>query len=163
MRLAAAALAVLLLAGCAGGSTGSRAELYDSVAGIVADSALVIQGRVTLQAADDQPQETLVSTVEIVERFVPTGIGTGLPAGTRLPDKMGGTVQVRQVAEPYLEPGQNYLLFLVPSGLPGDASGQFFPAGASAGVYQVQGTEFVHGEFTEGDTLPATLTATDLR
>jgi hypothetical protein len=163
MRAIAAAVAVLLLTGCAaGGSSGSRAELYDSVAGIVADSGLVVVARVVAQDTDDQPQDTVVSTVEISERFVPSGLGSGLPAGTLLPDKLGSSIQVRQVAEPYLETGQSYLLFLVPSGLPGDAGGQYFPTGASAGVYQVEGTDFVRGDFTEGDSLPGTLTRADL-
>lgn len=146
-----AALVVLALAGCTSSGSGSRAELYDSVAGIVADSALVVVARVTVQ-------DGAVSTVEVAERFVPSGLGSGLPAGTRLPDKLGSTLQVQQVAEPYLERGQSYLLFLGP---PADDGG-FFPTGGTAGVYLVQGTEFVHGEFTEGDTLPQTLTRQDL-
>jgi hypothetical protein len=161
MRAVALALAVLVLAGCAtSGSSGSRSELYDSIAGIAADSTLVVVGRVTLQEDDDSPQATVVSTLEIVERFLPTGLGSGLP-GTRLPDKIGDTVQVRQVVEPYMQRGESYLVFLRPSELPGDASGQYFTTGADAGVYHVEGTNFVHAEF-EGDTLPTTLTAADL-
>ena len=161
MRVAAAVVAVLLLAGCAtSGSSGSRVELYDSVAGIAADSTLVVVGRVTLQEDDDSPQDTVVSTLEIVERFLPAGLGSGLP-GTRLPDKIGDTVQVRQVVEPYMQRGESYLLFLRPSELPGAASGQYFTTGADAGVYHVEGTSFVHAEF-DGDTLPTTLTRADL-
>jgi hypothetical protein len=160
--LAAAFVAVLLLAGCStsSSSSGSRVELYDSVAGIVADSTLVVVARVTLQEDDDQPQATRVSTLQVVERFLPTGLGSDLP-GTRLPDKIGDTVQVRQVVEPYMQSGESYLLFLRPSELPGDAAGQYFTTGADAGVYGVEGTSFVHGEF-DGDTLPTTLTAADL-
>ncbi|HEV7743172.1 MAG TPA: hypothetical protein VGO65_12225 [Pseudolysinimonas sp.] len=160
MRIAGAVLVLLVLAGCStSGSSGSRHELYDSVAGIAADSTLVVVGRVTLQEDDDSPQTTRVSTIEIVERFLPAGLGSDLDI--RLPDKIGDTLQVRQVLEPYLERGQSYLLFLRPSELPGDAAAQFFVTGADAGVYLSQGTDFVHPEF-DGDTLPTTLTAADL-
>ncbi|MEO8094287.1 MAG: hypothetical protein ABI632_05050 [Pseudolysinimonas sp.] len=164
VTVAAALVSVLVFAGCVStsGSSGSRDELYSTVSQLSANSALVVVGRVTLQDNVDDPQATVVSTIEVGERFVTAGLGNGLPGGTPIPDKIGGVLQVRQVTKPYLETGQSYLLFLVPSGLPGEAGGQYFVTGANAGMYHVEGTNFVHGDFTEGDTLPGTLTRADL-
>lgn len=85
----------------------------------------------------------------------------------------GSTVVVRQAttapgwtsSEPDapLEPGHRYLLFLVHSGLPGQAAAHFCPVGTVAGIYHAQGGAFTRAAPDSGDDLPTTVTPEQLR
>lgn len=158
---AATVLLALLLSACVTQqSSGSRSELYGSVAALAADSTLVVVAEVLDQrVVDDQTQ----STVVVAESFSPEGLGREVPEGTAPVD--GNRLVVRQMnvaGIPSLSPGGQYLLFLTPTKLDGNAADDFYITGASAGVYAVTGDTFTHGPFEEGDTLPATLTRGDL-
>ncbi|GAA5203339.1 MULTISPECIES: hypothetical protein [Microbacterium] len=172
---AATALIALALglAGCAGGDPtghmdGSRVELYDSVRGIAADASLIAVGEVTEQEVVQEDIPYTLSTFAIEREFSPAVLGRDVPAGA--PKIEGSEVVVRQMGAagtelpyPILEPGQRYLLFLSPSMLEGEKATQLYITGGSAGIYSIEGNAFVHGPFTEGDTLPGKLTANDLQ
>ena len=171
----AAAVACAVLAGCAGagasattggGSSGSRHHLYGSVAEMLDDSDLVLSGTAGAQrVVAESPGSALASTLTdlAVDDVVRAGDGT----------TAGSTVVVRQVttapgwtsSEPDapLLPGERYLLFLVRSGLPGDAAAQLYPVGAVAGIYRDDGDGFVRLVPGSGDTLPLSVTAEALR
>ena len=79
-----------------------------------------------------------------------------------------GSTDVDQLPAPILEVGQDYLLFLTPTGLSGGAASQFYITGGTAGYYR--STAGPTGDRAdagatfgkvgdEGDTLPTTLTA----
>jgi hypothetical protein len=174
------------LAGCStpgsSGMHGSRAELYDSVQGLAADSSIAavveVQSQQVLNPASDRDFAYTLSTVSVVSTLSPKGLASELPAnvptdpvsdGSEIVVRQMGTVDIETPA-PILKAGEQYLLFLVPSMLEGEAASQFWVTGGSAGVYEVSGDDFArgsdatftHGPFEEGDTLPPTLTAKDL-
>jgi hypothetical protein len=153
-----AALALALaavLSGCSS-SSGSRAELYESIDGLAADSAVIVVGTVKDQHVDDA---TTVSSVEVVNAPANPQLGAELE-GERTAVEIGDLVEVRQDVEPLLSTGGQYLLFLTPSMLPGDASSQYFITGAVAGLYERDGDEFRRVVADSGDTLPDTITIT---
>jgi len=148
---------------------GSRHELFDSVRSISAASSNVVVVEVRSQTEENGPQiPYTISDAKVLTQFAPAGLGSAL--GLKAPRAISGEVAVRQMGSkdvstpaPILETGRQYLLFLTPSMLEGEAAVQFSVTGGSAGIYSVESGEFVHGPFTEGDTLPEALTAADLR
>lgn len=143
--------AIGALSGCAPSSSGSRHTLYDDIDGLAADSSSIVVGTVSEQTAVD---DGAVSSVEV------TNAPTNPQLGGNLAERgnsiaVGDTVEVRQVAAPFLEVGTEYLLFLTPSMLEGDAATQFYVTGADAGIYIRDGDEFRRVAVNSGDTLPS--------
>jgi len=156
----------------------SRSTLYTSVEDLSADSTLVVVGRVTdrttsgsAEAAGADTVHT-VSTFEVTEATPAAGredADTDVPAaGSTIEVRQLGSTVVDQLPAPILEVGQDYLLFLTPTGLSGGAASQFHITGGTAGYYR--STAGPTGDRAdagatfgkvgdEGDTLPATLTA----
>ena len=156
-RVAAAALAAIALAvltGCSGSgsSSASRATLYDSVEGLAADSSAIVVGTVTHRSRDGS---ATVASVEVDNAPANPQLGANLD-GEYAPVAVGDVVEVRQDAEPLLADGTEYLLFLTPTMLPGDAASQYFVTGAVAGLYERDGDEFRRVVPDSGDTLPET-------
>jgi len=147
---------------------GSRHELFDSVRSISAASSNVVVVEVQSQREEEGPQiPYTISDAKVMTQFAPAGLGSAIDLKT--PREIGGEVAVRQMGSkevstpaPILEIGRQYLLFLTPSMLDGEAAKQFYVTGGSAGIYSVEGSHFVHGPFTEGDNLPGALTTADL-
>lgn len=157
-----------------GTSSGSRVKLYNSLAELVADSAVVAAGTViSQQTAEDGSEQTggdfTVATFRVDQAYAPAGLGSALgqrrPAperGDELYVRVTGTVgTVSSVAQPQLTEGQRYLLFLVPTGLPDASDQEYFITGAGAGTYVAEGDAFRRIS-TDGDSIPAVLTAADL-
>ena len=160
-RPAFAALLVALVSvgtvGCAQ-SSGSRHTLNHDVDSLARDSSTVIVGSVT-----DQRQETsagfttTISTVEVTNSPANPSLGENLDAEP-VPVAAGDVIQVRQDGEPsVLHPGQEYLLFLTPTMLPGDGAAHFFITGAVAGAYQRDGDQYIRVVTDSGDDLPDTI------
>jgi len=159
MRSAAAliVLGVMITAAtacAASSSAGSRSTLYDSLDAISADSSALVIGTVRQQVGEGS---TTVSSVEVTNAPSNPQLGSNLdddPAAV----EVGDVVEVRQDAEPFLESGVEYLLFLTPSELPGDAASQYFITGAVAGLYERDGGEFRRVVTDSGDKMPETIT-----
>lgn len=169
----ATAVAVLLAAsvamtGCVAGTSAqaSRAELYSSLAELVADSAAVVDVEVQSQEILDEDGTYTLSTVTVVSSFEPAGLAS--PSAVAPADEL----VVRQIgsasgpqsseAATLLEVGEQYLLFLTPTMLDGDAGAQFYVVGVSAGIYRSEDGRYVRMQSDDGDVLPDTLTAADL-
>lgn len=163
----AATVAVLTLSGCVPTalqtkSEGSRARLYDSVKALADDSVAVVYGTVASQrvATDIDSTPFTISTVTV--KAVPKGSGIA----------PGATVEVRQVGDntlvgpaPLLSRGDDYLLYLTLTGLPGDLATQHYVTGGEAGLFRASGANSEDGAVQfermaqdSGDTLPPTLT-----
>lgn len=187
--LAAFLLGVLSLVGCSGpsgGSSGSRAQIYDSVTSLAADSTLVVVGiagdqRVVEDIETDFP--FTLTQFEIVRSANVSRLGENLS----MTDRRGvsdAEVTVRQVGSDasnsptaLLESGRSYLLFLTPSQLPGELAQQYYVTGGNAGLYgtdlsasQIRQrgstiatvTTFTQVDPEPGENLPAELSVTDL-
>jgi hypothetical protein len=142
-----------VLVGCSQASSGSRATLYNSLDSLAADSSVLVVGNVLTQSVEG---DTTVSSVEVVN--TPTNPQVGAKLGDPpMPVAVGETVVVRQDAGPVLQRSEEYLLFLTPTMLPGDAARQYFITGAVAGLYVRHGDEFIRGVTDSGDDLPATI------
>lgn len=174
------------IAGCStpetSGMHGSRTELYKSVEGIAADSSIAavveVRSQEVLKPASERDFAFTLSSVTVVSTLTPKGLANELASTVQTdPLSDGSEIVVRQMGTadietpaPILKTGEQYLLFLVPSMLEGEAASQFWVTGGSAGVYEVAGDDFArgsdvsftHGPFEEGDTLPPTLTVDDL-
>ena len=147
---------VSVLAGCSQSSSGSRATLYDSVESLAADSSSIVVGTVSAQSTEG---DVTISSVEVTNAPTNSQLGANLPDHTE-PAAVGDTVEVRQEdPSPALELGNEYLLFLTPTMLPGEATTQHFVTGAVAGLYIRQDDEFRRVVRDSGDTLPDTITA----
>lgn len=159
MMRSAAALIVLgvtitgATACAASSSAGSRATLYDGLDAISADSSAIVIGTVRQQVGEGS---TTVSSVEVANAPSNPQLGANLDDGAGSVE-VGDVVDVRQDAEPFLESGVEYLLFLTPSELAGDAASQYFITGAVAGLYERDGSEFRRVVTDSGDTMPETI------
>lgn len=154
--LVVVAAAALALAGCAqSSSSGSRHTLYDSIDGLAADSSSIVVGEVTSQSRDG---DATISAVEVANAPDNPQLGGNLPEPAE-PVTVGETIEVRQDAAPFLESGEQYLLFITPTQLSGDAADQYFITGAVAGLYVREGDEFQRVVTDSGDELPDTITA----
>lgn len=177
--LLVAGLAILVLAGCVpaptSGAHGSRAVLYDSIEAMGADSSAVVIGTVIGQSeVKDVPGSEAAFTLSTFE--VSKSLDT-LPLGANVKDPFatvaeGTTIIVRQVGTEQvgdsptelLREANEYLLFLVPSGLDGDAAGHFYVTGGNAGLYVSSGNstrgsekDYVQVDRQEGEDLPEVL------
>lgn len=168
------AFSSIALTGCSSShAVGSRAELYDSVSALAADSSIILSGTVQEQEiADDIPGGGVFTLSTVV-------VDTTAKTDSNHPD--GSTVVVRQhgsASDPgpgaMLAQGKTYLLYLHPSGLDGDLASHFYVTGGTAGVYETEqdtaarstggvtgDTEFTKAPSDEGDELPAELTLDD--
>ena len=151
----------------AGPSTGmgSRVVMYSSLDELIADSGAVLVGTVVDQGPG--PDGTTVSTVEVERAFNPAELGSTSPEPP-VSVRSGTTVQVRTFGDAAsslpsapLQPGERYLLFLTPTGLPSAEDDEFFVTGVVAGIYEAQGDRYVRSA-DDGDTLPETLREDDL-
>ena len=148
------ALMSAMLTACAGSSSGSRATLYDGLDAMAADSSIIVIGTVTGQRAD---ASTTVSTVEVTNAPSNPQLGANFE-GDLATVGVGDVIDVRQDTGPVLTQGDEYLLFLTPSMLPGDAAEDYVITGAVAGLYERDGDEFRRVVPDSGDTLPETFT-----
>lgn len=185
-KLPAVILGVSILAsalsGCSpvqninGGSHGSRAVLYDSVEELAADSASVVIGTVVSQevVADLEGSEAMftLSTLKVSETLDDLPLGSNL-SKVGLPIDSNTEVTVRQIGQredgssptTILRVGEEYLLFLTPSGLTGKAASHFYVTGGNAGLYgrasdadaKSDLSSFVQVDPEEGERLPAQL------
>lgn len=178
--LATVSVAVMLTTtGCTQtGSTASRSKLYDHLDGLSGDSTLVAVVDVVDQYVDERLEDmpSTVSRVRVAERFTPKLLASTAEAEVR--ERAGLLAEgemdlnVRQLGDgrmvetpaPILKPGTRYLLFLTPTMLEGDSGTDMYITGGSAGLYTVgsDGT-FTHVESDDGDKLPDTLSAEQLR
>ena len=144
--------AMLMLTGCTQSSAGSRATLYDNVDELAADSAAIVIGTVSDQHRDG---DSTVSSLEVVNAPANPHLATNLvDAGNTV--NVGDSIAVRQDADPILATGDEYLLFITPSTLPGDGVEQYFITGAVAGLYVRDGAEYRRVVTDSGDELPET-------
>lgn len=186
----AAALCLIAVAACSSGTgsdsssgtttgmDGSRSTLYTSVEDLSADSGLIVVGVVTDQTSssdkrsDGAPESAFtVSTFEIKEAESannPEYQDVAVPeTGSTIKIRQLGSVQLDVVPAPILLVGQEYLLFLTPTGLSGDAASQFYITGGTAGYYEATSTQSARSVSPsdtfkkvgdEGDELPTSLT-----
>lgn len=152
----AAVLAALVLAasGCSSqGVSGSRHTIYDSYESLAADSAAVVIGRVASQYEDTLEGASVphtVSVVEVVEEPTVEGVAAKLEANRAVSLSSGTVIEVRQLGgadfeetpAPLMRVGEEYLLFLTPSGLDGEFASQYFVTGANAGLFTIDGDDF---------------------
>ena len=146
------------LTGCASASSsGSRAVLYDSIDALAADSSAIVVGTVSEQQTDG---DTTISSIEVENAPTNPQLGANVEDETETVVAVGDVVVVRQDSAPMLTPGDQYMLFLTPSMLEGDAASQYFITGAEAGLYVRDGEEFRRVVGDSGDELPETISVT---
>ncbi|MFD4990831.1 hypothetical protein ACFWH7_03690 [Cellulosimicrobium cellulans] len=187
LTLTAALAAGVTFAACSSPGTtvtiasGGRAELYSSVDELTADSSAIAVVTVTGQEVFDRDgtkelgNTYTVSDVDVLQTRAPDALNEARDAAAHVAP--GASIQVRQMGDPsmdlpapILEVGKSYLLFLVPSGLPGDEAEQFFITGGTAGYFAAPdrvearsaGTQSFEKVGDEGDTLPADVTLDQL-
>jgi hypothetical protein len=146
-------------------SSGSRAKLYSSIAELAADSGAVVAGTVVSQVPG--ADGTIVSDVKVDSSYRPKGLGNNVASGAvSVPEAALVKVTIfgptTSAGSAYFTTGQQYLLFLTPTGLPGADQDEFFITGVTAGLYIEEGDHFVKSP-SEGDELPITLTADTLQ
>jgi hypothetical protein len=159
-RLIAASLALLLtasLAGCTTMSSGSRHTLYDSTDALVADSSDIVVGTVQSTGVDG---DATVATLEVENTPDNSSLGSNIDAEVGSIE-VGDVIEVRQQTDPKLSDGAQYLLYVTPTMLSGDAADQFYITGAVAGMYVRDGDEFRRVALDSGDTLPETISISE--
>ncbi|MFE5409601.1 hypothetical protein [Microbacterium sp. NPDC056569] len=152
---------IAALTACTTSSSGSRATLYESLDALAADSSVIVVGTVTEQRGDPATEqhggpETTVSSVDVTNVPANPQLAANLDA-THATVAVGDVVEVRQDTGPVLTLGEEYMLFLTPSMLSGDAASDYFITGAVAGLYERDGDEFRRVALDSGDTLPETI------
>lgn len=156
--VAGATIAALVLAACASSSSGSRATLYESIDQLAADSSAIVVGTVHGQRTEG---DVTISSVEVTHSSFNPQLGANLTDESAV--AAGDVVEVRQdVASshtggdhaPLLSDGDQYMLFLTPTMLEGDAAAQYFITGAVAGLYVRDGADFRRVVTDSGDALP---------
>ncbi len=150
-------------------------KLYDSLGALAMDSQLIVIGEVRNSTPVPVPPSDSKSDPHTVSGFVVktvlAGSGVG-PLSQLSPVSVtkGQSIAIRQSAvvgqqgkasQSILKPGATYLLFLVPSGLPGAEANQFYPTGGTAGVWVGDGLSFAKVA-DEGDRLPSVLRSSDI-
>lgn len=178
------ALSVCGIAGCSQAATppsaptdvqrvlhASRATLYDSYADLAADSTLVVLGTVLSQDVLHGDVDVTVSTVDIDKVLPAASLGAHVRRQASNPATATPTsVAVRQMGSsayselpaPLLTEGTQYLLFLTPSQMPGEAASQYYITGADAGVLLPEHNGFTRMNLESGDSLPTTVSASGL-
>ena len=133
--------------------------MYDSLDSLARDSSAIVVGSVTNQRQESSEGfTTTISTIEVTNTPTNPQLGANLdPEST--PVAVGDLIQVRQDLQhpSVLDPGQEYLLYLTPSMLPGNEATDFFITGAVAGAYLKDGDKFTRVETGSGDDLPDTI------
>ena len=153
----------------------SRTKLYSSMQELVDDTPLIVTGTVGNTRVDkdvDGRSHVTLHDVEIMN----------VVKGDAQP---GETIVLRQTGKDdpsILKDSETALLFLLPSGLPGDLADQFFPKGVYAGIYMpddgndlavlsssaednasADGVDFSRLITDSGDDLPETISLGDIR
>ncbi|MFK0242212.1 hypothetical protein ACIQTX_15270 [Microbacterium sp. NPDC090281] len=171
--------ASLALAACANSTSsihGSRHTLYTGVTELAADSEAVVDVIVESQEIVQEDTPYTLSTVTIITPLQPKGLaanqlGPATVAPTeRLVIRQLGSSEEEEVSAPLLEVGGRYLLFITSTKMEGDAASQFYITDVSAGIYSTENSSnarggevsYVQVDADSGDTLPSTLTATEL-
>lgn len=156
----------LALSGCSSPEetshvSATRTKVYTSIAELDGDSALVVVGTPREQEVvqDVEPDmDFTLSTFEV--RSAQKGTS---PA--EIVVRQTGSVEQGAPAE-ILQVGQQYLLYLTPSGLPGEQAGQFYVTGLNAGIYEEQEApraartstlSFVQADPEPGEALPTVI------
>lgn len=125
-------------------------KVYDDIDALARDSSVIVIGSVTDQHAG-------ISTVKVTNTPGNPGLGENLNTRSA-PVAVGDLIQVREdPATSLLRPGQEYLLFLTQSTLPGDQTTQFRITGTDSGAYQMAGNQFIKIVTDNGDGLPDTI------
>lgn len=155
--LAISVVVTCMLTACAGGVSGSRATLYDSIDALAADSSAIVVGAVALQRTEG---DYTISSFVVESSPTNPQLGANLEDGAQAIEP-GDVVEVRQMTDPRLVRGGRYALFLTETGLPGDAAGQYYVTGAVAGIYVRDGDGFRRVVPDSGDTLPETIQLAD--
>lgn len=138
----------------------TREKTYASLDELNADSTLVVVGTPTRQEVvqDIEPDmDFTLSTFEVQS----TQKGEA-PASITV-RQTGSTAQGAPAG--ILTTGQQYLLYLVPSGLPGEQASQYYVTGLTAGIYTgaetreetTTGSTFTQAEPDPADNLPPTI------
>lgn len=167
--------ATFIVAGCtASHGAGSRHELYESLDALVADSAIVVLVQLsdsTEHAETDSASGFTAFAASIDEVFQPAGLAGTYEGGEYSQPAPGDEIIVRQLGTSE-KPGPSvsldnrgtYLLFLVPTQVPGADADEFYIVGGTAGAYQA--VSGVDGTFQaisdDGDALPRELRVADL-
>lgn len=150
-------------------SQGSRVTLYESLDQLVADSSMIVTGKVTAQVASPDGEYT-ISSFTVDESFAPVGLAASLiDSGIAATSPAAGeVVTIRQFGTsgittggPLLTDGGEYLLFLNPTMLPGDAADDFFIVGSEAGLYAAGDGGDYRRLSDDGDLIPETLNPHD--
>lgn len=154
------------------GMEGLRSVVYSSVEQLSNDSAIIVEVVVSDSPAeaivDDsgRTQPPFVVSTVIVETL--HGAPLAQELGAKQP-AVGDELRIFQIGRPeallggvdVLEAGQKYLLFLVPTAIPGAAPNEYFPTGDVSGIYRVTDEGFTQRP-VEGDTLPELVTSLEL-
>jgi hypothetical protein len=158
MMLATLALLVAAnLAGCASSSSGSRHALYDSDDAMVRDSTDIVVGTVQGSSVDG---DATVATIEVENAPTNPSLGSNIDAETETIE-VGDVIEVRQQTDPKLSTGSQYLLYLTPTGLSGEAAEQYYITGAVAGMYVREGDVFRRVVPDSGDTVSETISISE--
>ncbi len=154
---AIALLAAVSLAGCTTASSGSRATLYDSNDAMALDSTDIVVGTVQSESVDG---DATVATVVVENTPGNPSLGSNVDAEAST-IQVGDEIEVRQQIDEKLSTGTQYLLYLTPTMLPGDAAGQYYITGAEAGMYVRDGDVFRRVITDSGDTLSETISISE--
>lgn len=182
---------VLVLAGCSSSTTGastgmgaSRVELYESLPDLLEDTSLVVAGIAATRATDDgvtgptgamEVPASTTTTIDITEIVSQAGDDTtafsSLSSNMTLAVRQFGTPDMFETPAPLMEPGQEYLLFLVPTGERNVKEPTYYVVGGSAGMYEKMSAAASRDSnvsldsfmpmSTDGDTLPEHLSLDD--
>jgi len=178
-------LSIVTMAGCSVASTPSshssatqsagslsRVKYYNSTKAMADDSAVIVIGT---------PQsETVAADIDGILDFTLTSFVVDKVVKGHQTVKVHDVIIVRQIGArpgsetnaetpqvalvPLLDIGTRYLLYLTPSGLPGDLASQYYVTGADAGIY-VASTAHGLGGFNranhDADILPDSLNEND--
>lgn len=154
------------------GMEGLRSVVYSSVEQLATDSAIIVEVAVSDGAAQAVVDDSGRTQPPFVVSTVTVAAIHGAPLAQELGAKqpaVGDELRIFQIGRPgallggvdVLERGQKYLLFLVPTSIPGAASNEYFPTGDVSGIYRVTKEGFTQHP-VEGDTLPELFTSSEL-
>jgi hypothetical protein len=156
-------------------ASASRGEIYLSLDALLDDTSVVVEGRVVSQASDSISAEhadapalpTTVSRFEVTDLTRPGGGAGSDEGGVAVGDLIDivqmGSEESPLAGFPLLNPGAEYLVFLMPSE-PGNPDGpQFFITGEVAGMYLAAGDGSFGRVVTDPDVLPERLTLESVR
>ncbi|MFH8251065.1 hypothetical protein ACH3VR_11915 [Microbacterium sp. B2969] len=150
-------LTIVTLVGCSQSVSGSRHTLYDSIDALAADSSAIVVGTVTSHHVEG---EGTVSSVQVSNAPTNPQLGANVEGGA-CDIAVGDVVDVREIGEPHLDAGGDYLLFLTPTMLTADAAADYYVTGADAGIYVRDGDVMRRLVTDSGDALPETISIAD--